>query len=262
MRYSGLAGILSLLIFLYAQCLKGMPLPCLHGAFCSLYEPLISHPYVFKARLQTDVLRVGLWSNASSYNGGKNEAMDEKRRTTISKYLSKHLRHQPEHLGLELAPGGWVEVADLLMACRNNGFAISVTELHEVVLLNSKQRFAFDATQQRIRANQGHSVTVDLQLEPASPPAELYHGTTERNVAAIEREGLQPMRRHHVHLAADVATAYSVGKRHGKPVVFAVNAATMQQDGVIFFCSSNGVWLVDHVAPQYLRLAQAMTLKD
>lgn len=179
--------------------------------------------------------------------------MDEQRRTTISKYLSKYLRHQPERLGLELAPGGWANVADLLAACQQHGFPISVTELHDVVILNNKQRFAFDATQTRIRANQGHSVAVDLQLEPAIPPADLYHGTTERNVPAIQREGLHKMRRHHVHLSADVATAQMVGGRHGKPVVLLVDVAAMQFDGIEFFRSANGVWLVDHVAPHYLR---------
>ena len=179
--------------------------------------------------------------------------MDEQRRTTISTYLSQHLRHQPARLGLELALGGWVNVADLLAACRQRGFPISATELHDVVMLNNKQRFAFDPTHEQIRANQGHSVAMDLQLEPAIPPAELYHGTTERNLPAIRREGLHKMRRHHVHLSADVATARLVGGRHGKPVVLLVDAAAMQRDGSEFFRSANGVWLVDHVAPHYLR---------
>ena len=184
--------------------------------------------------------------------------MDERRRTTISKYLSKHLRHQPEHLGLELAPGGWVKIADLLAACQRNGFPISEAELHEVVALNNKQRFAFDESQARIRANQGHSVDIDLQLEVATPPNELYHGTTQQAVLNIKREGLHKMRRHHVHLSADVATAQVVGARHGKPVVLVVDAAAMQRDGIGFFRSANGVWLVDHVAPRYLHLAEAV----
>ena len=183
--------------------------------------------------------------------------MDEQRRTKISKYLSKHLRHQPERLGLELAPGGWVLVSDLLAACQRNGVALSLDDLHEVVTLNSKQRFAFDKTGERIRANQGHSVTVDLKLEPLAPPAELYHGTAEHSQAAIERAGLQKMNRHHVHLSADLATALAVGKRHGRPIVFAVAAGQMHVEGIIFFCSANGVWLVDEVPAQYLRLAEA-----
>lgn len=182
--------------------------------------------------------------------------MDEQRRTKISRYLSKHLRHQPERLGLELAPGGWVLVSDLLAACRRNGMAISDADLQEVVALNNKQRFAFDESGQRIRANQGHSVEVDLELEPTAPPAELYHGTAEHNLAAIERDGLQKMRRHHVHLSADIATARAVGKRHGRPSVFVVEAGRMHADGFSFFCSANGVWLVDEVPAGYLRRAE------
>ena len=183
--------------------------------------------------------------------------MDEQRRTKISKYLSKHLRHQPERLGLELAPGGWVLVSDLLAACQRNGVTISLDDLREVVTLNSKQRFAFDKTGERIRANQGHSVTVDLKLEPLAPPAELYHGTAEHSQAAIERDGLQKMNRHHVHLSADLATALAVGKRHGRPIVFVVAAGQMHAEGRTFFCSANGVWLVDEVPARYLRRIEA-----
>ena len=183
--------------------------------------------------------------------------MDEQRRTKISKYLSKHLRHQPERLGLELAPGGWVAVSELLAACRRNGVAISLDDLREVVALNNKQRFAFDETGERIRANQGHSVAVDLELAPLEPPAELYHGTADHNLAAIERGGLQKMNRHHVHLSVDMATAQAVGRRHGRPIVFAVAAGQMHAAGIAFYCSANGVWLVDEVPAQYLRLVEA-----
>jgi putative RNA 2'-phosphotransferase len=179
--------------------------------------------------------------------------MDASRRTRISKYLSKHLRHEPERLGLTLAPGGWVEVADLLAACAQQGFAVTRDELDEVVTTNDKQRFAFDSTGARIRANQGHSTDVDLQLEPATPPAVLYHGTGEKSVAIIQAEGLKKMARHHVHLSADVPTALKVGARHGKPVVFAIDAAGLSADGHTFYRSDNGVWLVDAVPARYLR---------
>lgn len=179
--------------------------------------------------------------------------MDEKRLVTVSKYLSRHLRHQPEHLGLELASGGWVNVVDLLAACQQHGFPISQIELHEVVTRNNKQRFSFDTTATRIRANQGHSVAVDLELTPNTPPATLYHGTHEAVVAVVLRAGLQKMARHHVHLAADVATARSVGGRRGRPAVLIVAAAAMHAAGFTFFCSANGVWLVDYVPPQYLQ---------
>jgi putative RNA 2'-phosphotransferase len=184
--------------------------------------------------------------------------MDNKRLVTVSKYLSKHLRHQPGRLGLELAPGGWVAVEDLLAACARNAFPISRAELEEVVARNDKQRFSFDPTGTRIRANQGHSAEVDLQLEPATPPAVLYHGTPEPNTDSILRTGLNKMARHHVHLYdhAQAETARAVGARRGRPVLFAVDAAAMHRDGHTFYRSANGVWLVDAVPPRYLRLLE------
>jgi putative RNA 2'-phosphotransferase len=172
----------------------------------------------------------------------------------ISKFLSKHLRHQPDRLGLTLAPGGWVTVDALLAACAAYGMPLTRADLDEVVGKNSKQRFSYDETGARIRANQGHSVAVDLELTPAEPPAVLYHGTGAGAVAAIEREGLYKQRRHHVHLSADVATAVAVGRRHGRPVVFRVDTAAMRAAGYLFYCSENGVWLVDEVPPAFLRV--------
>jgi putative RNA 2'-phosphotransferase len=180
--------------------------------------------------------------------------MDHQRLVRVSKYLSKHLRHEPERLGLALEVGGWVAIDDLLAATARDRFAISRAELDEVVARSDKQRFAIDETGTRIRANQGHSVEVDLELQPVPPPAVLYHGTGRGSVPAILQSGLKKMARHHVHLSADTATATRVGARHGQPVVFAVDAAAMQRDGFTFFCSANGVWLVDHVPALYLRL--------
>lgn len=137
--------------------------------------------------------------------------MDEAHLVKTSKYLSKHLRHQPERIGLTLAPGGWVSVDDLLAACAKNQMSLSLTELEEIVARNSKQRFAFDETGTRIRANQGHTVYVDLQLSPAAPPDRLYHGTGHTAVETIRREGLRAMSRHHVHLSPDTETARRVG---------------------------------------------------
>ena len=182
--------------------------------------------------------------------------MTDERLVKVSKYLSKHLRHQPERLELTLEPGGWVAVYDLLIACAAHSFRISRAELDEVVTKNSKQRFSFDATGQKIRANQGHSVEVDLQLEPAAPPDILYHGTGHRTADVIQREGLDKMDRHHVHLSKDIATAQNVGARHGRPVVFAVDATAMHQAGHTFYCSANGVWLIDHVPPEFLAEAK------
>jgi putative RNA 2'-phosphotransferase len=180
--------------------------------------------------------------------------MDKTRQIKISKYLIKHLRHTPEKLGLTLTIGGWVNVDDLLSACAVHQFPITRAELEEVVATNDKQRFSFDETKTRIRANQGHSVDVDLELQPQTPPNLLYHGTGEQSVPAILQSGLLKMSRHHVHLSKDVETARKVGMRHGRPVIFAIAATTMQQAGFTFYCSDNGVWLVDKVPPQYLEV--------
>ena len=181
--------------------------------------------------------------------------MNNSRLVKISKYLSKHLRHQPERIGIQLAPGGWVSVDELLAACKKHAFPINRIELNEVVVNNDKKRFSFDSTGSLIRANQGHSVDVDLQLEPAIPPDMLYHGTGHGAVEAILQEGLRKMSRHHVHLSSDMATARKVGARHGRPEVFIVDAAAMHKAGNTFYCSENGVWLVEYVSPQYLQKA-------
>jgi len=176
--------------------------------------------------------------------------MNETRLVKVSKYL----RHDPEGLGLTLAPGGWVGVDDLLAACARRRFGLSRAELEEVVAGNSKQRFSFDPGGTQIRANQGHSVEVDLQLSPALPPPILYHGTGHQTANIIGRAGLDKMRRHHVHLSADTETARAVGARHGCPVIFAVDAAAMAQAGHLFYCSDNGVWLTDAVPPEFLKM--------
>jgi putative RNA 2'-phosphotransferase len=180
--------------------------------------------------------------------------MNDSRVVKISKYLSKHLRHQPEKIDIKLTPGGWVAVDKLLAACQNHSFPLTRNELNEVVAKNDKKRFSFDTTGTLIRANQGHSVEIDLQLETTIPPDVLYHGTGQGAVAAILREGLRKMSRHHVHLSQDIVTAKKVGARHGIPVVLAVNSAAMHQDGYKFYCSENGVWLVESVPPEYLKL--------
>lgn len=180
--------------------------------------------------------------------------MDTARRTKISKYLSKHLRHEPERLGLTLVLGGWVGVDELLDACAGHSFPITRTELDEVVATSDKQRFSFDPSGECIRANQGHSATVDLQLVPVAPPDVLYHGTAQSSVESILAQGLQKMSRHHMHLSIDVQTARKVGARHGKPIVFAVDAVGMSRAGQPFFCAANGVWLVDTVPAAFLQL--------
>lgn len=180
--------------------------------------------------------------------------MNNTRLVKVSKYLSKHLRHQPERIGITLEDGGWVKVDELLRACNKNNFYISLWELEEVVANNDKQRFSFDETGKFIRANQGHSIDVDLQLERQVPPNTLFHGTGHKNIESILRNGLSKMSRHHVHLSTDITTAKNVGARHGRPVVLVVDAMAMHNNGYIFYRSDNDVWLVDNIPPKYLKI--------
>ncbi|WP_405554460.1 RNA 2'-phosphotransferase [Streptomyces sp. NBC_01171] len=180
--------------------------------------------------------------------------MDDRRTVKVSKYLSKHLRHQPERIGLTLDPAGWVEIDTLLAAAAAHGFPISRAELDHVVAVNDKRRFAVEGG--RIRASQGHSVEVALGLPPATPPPYLYHGTVARSLDAIRAEGLRAMNRHDVHLSADRETATRVGARRGRPVVLTVDAGAMHRDGHVFHVSANGVWLTDAVPPRYLRFSE------
>lgn len=190
--------------------------------------------------------------NAATRNG---TISMNKRLFTVSKFLSKHLRHEPEALGLVLAPGGWASIDELLAGAARVGFPISREELLAVVAGNDKQRFAIDAARNQIRANQGHSTEVDLQLPELAPPAQLFHGTVGKYLDAILAEGLKKMERHDVHLSADAATAQKVGERRGRPIVLIIDSAQMAANGYQFRRSANGVWLTDHVPPQYIRQA-------
>lgn len=181
-----------------------------------------------------------------------NEKPAKRNLVTVSKFLAKHLRHAPDDLGLTLHAGGWVSVDELLAASERAGFMISYDELIECVETNDKQRFSFDGTGNLIRANQGHSVEVDLQLEEAQPPDILYHGTVERFLASIMLSGLIKGKRHHVHLSRDMETARKVGARRGKPILLQVAAGKMHGQGLKFFVSFNGVWLTDSVPVAYL----------
>ncbi|MEU6505907.1 RNA 2'-phosphotransferase [Streptomyces sp. NPDC046942] len=177
--------------------------------------------------------------------------IDDRRAVKVSKYLSRHLRHQPERIGLAPDPAGWVEIDTLIAAAAAHGFPFTREELDHVVAANDKQRFAIEGG--RIRASQGHSIEVDLGLPPVTPPPYLYHGTVARNLDAIRAQGLRPMNRHDVHLSADRETATRVGARRGRPVVLAVDAGAMHRDGHVFRVSANGVWLTEAVPPRYLR---------
>lgn len=173
----------------------------------------------------------------------------------LSKFLSLVLRHKPEHIGLTLDEHGWADVEELIVKCHQHRVDLDVYLLDKLVRVDKKRRFAFSEDRTRIRANQGHSVKVDLQLADVEPAKALYHGTARRNNAVIMEQGLQKMKRHHVHLSADFETALIVGKRYDKkhPLVYRVDAPRMAMRGHQFYLSENGVWLVDHVPPRYLQ---------
>lgn len=170
-----------------------------------------------------------------------------------SKFLSWVLRHKPEEVGLKLDPCGWANVEELLEAMR-----FDPEILREVVETNDKKRFSFNEDGTRIRANQGHSIMVDLGLEPVGPPPILYHGTAEKNIHNIMMrcEGLQKRGRQYVHLSEDQETAIKVGQRHGKVVVLTIRACHMVEHGFQFFLSENGVWLTDHVPSEYIDMSR------
>jgi len=179
--------------------------------------------------------------------------MNEKENKQLSKLLSYVLRHNPAHLGLELDAQGWTSV-EILLQQLNKQHAVSFEQLKYMVDTNSKKRFSFNESFTMIRASQGHSIDVELNYTPQSPPEQLYHGTAEKNLAVILETGLMKMDRHHVHLSADIKTAQQVGQRHGKPVVLVVEAMTMHDNGHIFYVSDNGVWLTDHVPVKFLAI--------
>jgi putative RNA 2'-phosphotransferase len=178
--------------------------------------------------------------------------MEKKRATDISKYLSLVLRHNPAAAGVTLDAEGWVGVEELLAGAARHGWSFTREELEDVVRTNDKQRFSFSPDAQRIRANQGHSLPVELGLSAETPPEVLYHGTVERFLSSIMEKGLDKGSRQHVHLSIDVATATRVGGRRGEPVILKIAAASMHAVGFRFFCSANGVWLTERVPPEYI----------
>ena len=198
--------------------------------------------------------RSGPGDAARCHNRPRREpsTMTADRDVRTSKQLSYVLRHAPGSVGLTLDAAGWVPVPELLAALEASGQPISRDDVVRVVAQSDKQRFELDPSGDRIRARQGHSIDVDLDLPVAVPPPVLFHGTPSRNVEAILAEGLNRGARHHVHLSADEATATAVGRRRGTPVVLRVDAAAMHRDGREFFVTGNGVWLTDHVPPRYL----------
>jgi len=180
--------------------------------------------------------------------------MNPQREVKISKFLSLVLRHQPEKIGLDLDENGWASIPELLRACSRNQFSITPAELQTVVANNDKQRFAISADGTKIRASQGHSIAIELDYTPITPPDILYHGTAERFLPSILSMGLVKQNRHHVHMSSDRATAHKVGSRHGKPAILAINSSQMSTEGFQFYQSENGVWLTEHVPVIYLKV--------
>lgn len=192
--------------------------------------------------------------------------------TNTSKFISLILRHKPETIGISLDEHGWANVDELIAGIRHhfsdgdtnkersiceldcaNKQEFNMEMLKEIVRTDNKQRYSFNEDETLIRANQGHSVPVDVELEEAEPPEELWHGTGEKYVSAIDEQGLIPKSRLYVHLSKDSDTAVKVGQRHGKPVLYVVKAGEMHREGYKFYLSKNGVWLTKEVPVKYLQ---------
>ena len=181
---------------------------------------------------------------------------EERRLERLSKFISMILRHKPQVIGITLDEHGWADVDELIKGINETGEEVEFSKatLETIVKTDKKQRYSVSQDKTLIRANQGHSIPVDVELEKKEPPKVLYHGTGVKSVKAIQEQGLLPMERLYVHLSTDVETATNVGKRHGTPVIFKVNTEQMQKDGYDFFQSINGVWLTKEVPAKYLEL--------
>ncbi|WP_422107243.1 RNA 2'-phosphotransferase [Winogradskyella sp.] len=179
--------------------------------------------------------------------------MNETNKKRISKFLSLVLRHQPEHIGLNLDKNGWAKVNELIEKSKTKHILFSFPELEAIVVTNDKQRFAFNADKTKIRANQGHSLmTIDLQLEAIQPPEFLYHGTVAKFIDSIRTTGLEKRSRQHVHLSEDRDTATKVGSRRGLPIILSIKSLEMHNKGHEFYRSENNVWLTDHVPVAFI----------
>ena len=161
------------------------------------------------------------------------------------------LRHKPEAIGITIDEHGWADTAELIAGV-NRTHPLDMAGLEKIVAEDEKQRYSFNADKTKIRANQGHSIQVDAELEEVMPPDVLYHGTGEKYVGSIDAQGLIPKSRLYVHLSPDTDTAYKVGKRHGRPVIYLVDCAKMYADQYRFYRSVNGVYLTKEVPVRYL----------
>jgi putative RNA 2'-phosphotransferase len=171
----------------------------------------------------------------------------------ISKFLSRVLRHHPEKIGVTVDEGGWVEVETLMTRARQAGVGLDEATLRRVAAGDDKQRFSLSEDGRRMRANYGHSIPVDLGLEPVAPPEHLYHGTARHFLASIWKAGLARQGRNYVHLSPDEDTARRVGRRHGEPVILVVEAGLMHRQGYLFYCTTDGTWLTEQVPVDHLR---------
>lgn len=181
--------------------------------------------------------------------------MDKLQKT--SKFLSLILRHKPEVIGITLDKNGWADVSGLIAGVNRNGkYYLDMKTLEEIVHTDEKQRYSFSSDKKKIRANQGHSIQVDVELKKSSPPEFLWHGTGEKYVDSINAEGLKPKGRLYVHLSADVETAKQVGSRHGRPVIYKINSGEMHRQGYIFYISENGVWLTDIIPINFMEITE------
>ena len=188
------------------------------------------------------------------YKYERNLLRDEKKATvSISKYLSRHLRHKPHEIDLTIDKNGWANIDELIEKSREHkGRVLTLEMIIDVVKNNDKQRFKISDDGKKIRANQGHSFQVDLELESVTPPDILYHGTAKRFLSKIIETGLLPMSRQHVHLSETEDTAIKVGQRHGKPIVLTIDSGKMSKDGIDFYLSENNVWLTETVPIEYI----------
>lgn len=171
--------------------------------------------------------------------------------TRIGRYLCLILRHHPEKAGITLDEHGWADVEELIAGVSHR-WPMDRAKLEEIVRTDGKQRYSFSADGRLIRANQGHSIPVDVELPLTRPPELLWHGTGEKYTASIDVHGLLPQNRLYVHLSGDAETAVAVGRRHGRPVLYRVRSGRMWEDGLPFYRSVNGVWLTEAVPVRYL----------
>lgn len=169
----------------------------------------------------------------------------------VSRFISMILRHKPEEIGISLDEHGWADVDELIDGVSER-YPITMDILEEIVRTDDKQRYSFNEDKTLIRANQGHSIPVDVELEEVEPPVFLFHGTGEKYIDSIRQDGLIPKSRLYVHLSEDEETATNVGKRHGVPVIYLVRSGAMYKEGFKFYKSKNGVWLTECVPTEFL----------